>query len=51
MMTRSEMLARFGLIDGPGLVVDYARENGDEELASRIMKAVEVARSSKRSEN
>jgi hypothetical protein len=77
MMTRSEMLARHGLIDGPGLIVeaskeadiiwrvaiyapgnpvavlatstavqlaDYLRQNGDQELASRIDVEVEKAR-------
>jgi hypothetical protein len=84
MITRSEMLARWGLIDGPGLIVEaskegdiiwrvaiyapgnpvaclatstavqlaeYVQKNGDEELASQIIAAVEEARRHTRNES
>jgi hypothetical protein len=80
-MTRSEMLARHGLNDGPGLIVEaskeadiiwrvaiyapvaclatstavqlseYLRKNGDKQLASRILTAVEEARRHTRNES
>src|SRR4051812_15054853 len=76
-MTRTQLLAHVGLVDGPELIVEadkeadifwgvaiyalgnpktclaptaaerianYIRQNGDKELANRIMQAVETAR-------